>query len=147
MTIFIGVVALIFSGLVALFTGLYWGDTRRAYLLELDRVALWYRLQTGREQLKEGEIDQIVERFSKQSSLPTQKKEEVVAWLREDLEISPIVDRVAGDQAFLETLRSKKLRYRLIEYRNKETEIASKLDEILREGWKGTFRRKQEPPS
>lgn len=28
--------------LVAVFTGLYWWDARRAFLLELDRVVLWF---------------------------------------------------------------------------------------------------------
>jgi len=36
---------IVLLALVAVFTGLYWWDARRAFLLELDRVVLWFRLE------------------------------------------------------------------------------------------------------
>lgn len=36
--------------LVAVFTGLYWWDAKRTFLLELGRVVLWFRLEESEDQ-------------------------------------------------------------------------------------------------
>lgn len=135
----------ILTALVALFTGLYWWNARRSFLLELDRVVLWFRLEEE-EDIKKGElnelidegIDKIIDEGIDKSTEPDELvrellkirrgkmqeklRKEVRKKVREELAI----DKIASDSAFFDTLKSKSLGDRLKKYKKKLGELRLK---------------------
>lgn len=132
----------IFTGSVAIFTGLYWWDTKRAFLLELDRVALWFRLQVRKEELTEEQINEVIRKALEEFNVMPEKKKELLSSMKEEFEISQIADRFSGDFAFFQTLESKSLRQRLEGYEKKQMDIAHEMKEVLRKTLAERRRRK-----
>ena len=119
--------------LVAVFTGLYWWDARRAFLLELDRVVLWFRLEEDKQRetteskfINEGIID-----FAEHLNLSSSKRKELIRKARKYFETEQLIEGTTGHIAFFETLRSRNLRDRLNRYEEKQRELASSFPDSL----------------
>lgn len=122
-----GHISVILTELVAIFTGLYWWNARRSFLLELDRVVLWYRLEEAREQNIE-KVAEWVEKFSPFQFTPSQRED-----LKKDLKEVFLAKEYAGQLAFFDTLKSKSLRIRLKKYEERQRKITSEFTKRLRE--------------
>ncbi len=118
--------------LVAVFTGLYWWDARRAFLLELDRVVLWFRLE-GSEKTKipESDINEITTKIVQDLNIPSSKRREVMRKYKEDLKHDEMIKELTGHIAFLKTLRSKSLISRLEEYEKEQKKLVFDLRNSL----------------
>ena len=159
--------SLIITVLVVVFTGLYWWDTRRAYLLELDRVTLWFRLEERKKmeaQIKEvleTTLDKQIEKkldeypplkemekklLNEGGLTPQQRKkiensirsirkkthEEIREGVIESIQKELAIERDAGDLAFFNTLKSKKLSTRLTEYRKERKKLLLDMKKQIR---------------
>ncbi len=141
------------TGLVVVFTALYWWNARRAFLLELDRVLLWFRLEqeitdeeTDKildEEVDEYVIDEMIDKETdkkidestlKLNQLDREKLKSAVQKdlrekvgqrirqrIRKDMRKKMRMDEIAGDEAFLNTLKSKKLAVRIKEWEKQKT--------------------------
>jgi len=141
----------ILTGLVVLFTGLYFWNARRAFLLELDRVVLWFSLEETKEEetrvkeILKTELDRLVgnavdslslEWIEKHGGgLTPKKRKELISLMRKRIRGEVREDtiirtnkRLATERqvralAFFRTIKSKKLRGRLRDYEKKQTEL------------------------
>lgn len=133
------------TAVVAAVTVLYWLNARRAFLLELDRVVLWFRLEEIKEQkatikeMLEAELDHQINKVVDMSlplkwiekhagNLTPEKRKELRSYVRkktheelrektrEEIGKKLAIERQADDLAFFRTLKSKKLRDRLRDY-------------------------------
>lgn len=112
--------------LVAVFTGLYWWDARRAFFLELDRVVLWFRLEEDkqREITKSKFLNETI-KWAEHLSLSSSKRKEIVRYTQKHFEREELIEGLTGPMAFFQTLKSKTLRNRLDRYEKKQKELAS----------------------
>ncbi len=119
--------------LVAIFTGLYWWDARRAFLLELDRVVLWFRLEESEKKTKtpESEINKIVTKITEDLIISGSWKKEFIRKTQENFKTDEMIEGLTGHAAFFKTLKSKSLRNRLDKYEEKQRKLAFNLRELL----------------
>ncbi len=119
--------------LVAVFTGLYWWDARRAFLLELDRVVLWFRLEESEKKTKipESEINKIVTKITQDLIMSGSRKKEFIRKTQENFKTDEIIEGLTGHAAFFKTLKSKSLRSRLDKYEEKQKKLAFDLRNFL----------------
>jgi len=108
------------AGLVALFTGLYWWDTKRSFLLELDRVVLWYRLEE-KKWLDKEKISKGIDKICKRHNWPAKQTENLKKGWLEDLMVRELVSELA----FFRTLKSKGLENRLEKYGKEQEKMLS----------------------
>ena len=111
--------------LVAVFTGLYWWDARRTFLLELDRVVLWFRLEESEKtKIPESEINEITTKVMRDIDISASRKREFIREMKENFKDDEMIEGLTGHIAFFKTLRSKSLGNRLEEYEEKQKELA-----------------------
>jgi len=119
--------------LVVVFTGLYWWDAKRAFLLELDRVTLWFKLEEDkqREATESKFLNEGIIKWAEDLNLSSSKRKEFMRRAQEYLEREEIIEGITGHIAFFETLRSKSLRNRLKGYEEKQRGLASSFRDSL----------------
>lgn len=161
-------IVVILTGLVAFFTGLYWWNARRAFLLELDRVLLWVRLEEEKTTEKmldktidinvkksvDQKMDKMMEKILAKHTLTPEQRKEGKSYVRESESVRRArekmlegihenvrgkiqeeieMDKIAGDEAFLNTLKSKKLAARMRKWKE-EKQLLLKAKKRGREG-------------
>jgi len=143
-------IVVILTGLVALFTGLYWWNARRAFLLELDRVLLWVRskqritdeeadklIEEGINEHIDKMIDEKIDKMVDESTLRPNElvreelksqvrgdvreiREKMRQGIRKDMRRKMMIHEIVEDEVFLNTLKSKKLAARIKNGRKKK---------------------------
>ena len=114
------------TGVIAVFTVLYWWNARRAFLLELDRVVLWFRLEENKKEKDiQSKIEEVRIRLTEDfNDISDNDKKEAIRTMRKKFEIRKFTREMAKDLAFFGTLKSKKLRDRLRDYEKKQIELS-----------------------